>query len=695
MRGRGPPWRPRCEKTGPANFLRLKCNHDRKRHRIDTGPALLKARADAIRSATQPGYQPLVVVAIAVSAGVALDRYFPARLFVWWIAAAVMWCAWLAAWRARRKARAGAWMLVSLAATGAAWHQAQWSLYAADELGTFARDAAQPVCVEAIARTSPRRVPAPEFDPLRPIGTGDRSRLAVRLVGIRDGEAWTSASGLTTLDVEGHLLGVHAGDRLQIFAQLRQQRAGESWRVRFCGIPASRSAALPPGDRPSRMRHANRPRLGMASAPLAGSRPALGRQRPVVVIEPRTVGPGFGPDPGAARAARCCRHAPFLRYRHRSSAFHFRLACGVIGARALSWVGAGLLAARTGAGGRGSHHDFVRPGDRCRASGRARHRDGAFRVRGMYAGRPMTMFNLLGAAALVVIMMNPAELFRTGTQLSFLAVATMAWIGPRLWKSTPLDPLDRLIARSRPWPQRRLAELSSSLGRVMLMTTAIWFVSLPLVLARFNLISPASLLLTPLLAVPVAIGLFTGFVLVSVGWLIWPLSIPLGIVCDECMKLVTGAVRIVDQLPGSHVWLPGPSWWWLAGCYGLLGLWAVDARWRPRAAGAWRCWPTGRPSGYSRRRFARRRATNWTARFFRSDTAAPPYFLCPMVRRCFTTPGNSARPRRPHVRFPPFSGRAGAGALMPWSFRTPISTITTRCLNCCGASASAPCMSRP
>ena len=63
---------------------------------------------------------------------------------------------------------------------------------------------------------------------------------------------------------------------------------------------------------------------------------------------------------------------------------------------------------------------------------------------------------------------------------------------------------------------------------MMLMTTAIWLVSLPLVLASFNLISPASLLITPLLAIPVAIGLFTGFVLVSVGWLIWPLSIPLG-----------------------------------------------------------------------------------------------------------------------------------------------------------------------
>ena len=80
----------------------------------------------------------------------------------------------------------------------------------------------------------------------------------------------------------------------------------------------------------------------------------------------------------------------------------------------------------------------------------------------LYAGRPMTMFNLFGTAALVVIMMNPAELFRTGTQLSFLAVATMAWIGPRLWKSTPARSFDRTLTPLAAAQTGRVEQLARS-----------------------------------------------------------------------------------------------------------------------------------------------------------------------------------------------------------------------------------------
>src|SRR5262249_46706562 len=137
------------------------------------------------------------------------------------------------------------------------------------------------------------------------------------------------------------------------------------------------------------------------------------------------------------------------------------------------------------------------------------------------------------------------------------------------------------IARTRPWPVRLARWSSRSFGQFMLLTTAVWLVSLPLVLARFHLVSPASLVLTPLLTIPVGLGLFLGFVLVSIGWLIWPLSIPLGWMCDACMACVRDAVGAVDRLPGGHLWLPGPTWWWLAIFYGLLAVWVADVRLRP------------------------------------------------------------------------------------------------------------------
>ena len=49
----------------------------------------------------------------------------------------------------------------ALAATGAAWHHCQWSLYARDHIALVAREAAGPAALEARARGASRRVPAP------------------------------------------------------------------------------------------------------------------------------------------------------------------------------------------------------------------------------------------------------------------------------------------------------------------------------------------------------------------------------------------------------------------------------------------------------------------------------------------------------------------------------------------------------
>ena len=54
-------------------------------------------------------------------------------------------------------------------------------------------------------------------------------------------------------------------------------------------------------------------------------------------------------------------------------------------------------------------------------------------------GRRPLGFNSLAAAALVVLAMNPADLFRTGTQLSFLAMATFSYSYPWLLRSTRQD----------------------------------------------------------------------------------------------------------------------------------------------------------------------------------------------------------------------------------------------------------------
>ena len=50
---------------------------------------------------------------------------------------------------------------------------------------------------------------------------------------------------------------------------------------------------------------------------------------------------------------------------------------------------------------------------------------------------------------------NPNELFRSGTQFSFLAVAVLVRQRPLArYGAGTLDPLEQLIADTRPWPMR-------------------------------------------------------------------------------------------------------------------------------------------------------------------------------------------------------------------------------------------------
>ena len=174
----------------------------------------------------QARYQPLVIVLAVVCAGIVADRSWPLPLAAWWLAAAAAWAAWWAPWRRGRLRLAATMLLLAAAATAASWRHCRWELFAADDLGHFARQTAQPVCVEVRAVKSPREVPPPPPDPMAFAGQGRRVRIDVELLAVRDGARWRPASGRAGLLVEGALPDVQAGDRLQVFAQLTAPSPG-------------------------------------------------------------------------------------------------------------------------------------------------------------------------------------------------------------------------------------------------------------------------------------------------------------------------------------------------------------------------------------------------------------------------------------------------------------------------------------
>lgn len=213
---------------------------------------------------------------------------------------------------------------------------------------------------------------------------------------------------------------------------------------------------------------------------------------------------------------------------------------------------------------------------------------------GTALGRPALGLNAWAMALLVVVGLNPADLFRTGPQLSFLSVLAMSWAASafRLYRDRQ-DVLPKLAWGAQPWPRRALGTLGLWLEQMTLMALAVWVATVPLVLARFHLLSPAALVVGTVLWAPMAAALWMGFGILALGWWVPGLGAALGWCCRACLALVQWTLQIACQVPGSHFWLPGPDEWWLAGLYGGGALIAAGVglrlprRWTLALACAW------------------------------------------------------------------------------------------------------------
>lgn len=223
-------------------------------------------------------------------------------------------------------------------------------------------------------------------------------------------------------------------------------------------------------------------------------------------------------------------------------------------------------------------------------------------------GRPHVR-NWLACAALLILLFDPAALFRPAFQLSFLAVLALADIEPRLARGAAAACLllrwPALAARFD--PRRRESarpilldlEEGRSLRRrligvlpVRLVTTsvAIWLATAPLVLYQFNMLTPWAPLGTLALWGLVAPLTCVGFLTVVAG-LVIPSSAMIFAPLLECgTRGVLGLVGLLEQLPGTMLQGRSPSAAWTLCAYGILAWWVYrpgrlsHRRWLPWAA---------------------------------------------------------------------------------------------------------------
>ncbi len=195
----------------------------------------------------------------------------------------------------------------------------------------------------------------------------------------------------------------------------------------------------------------------------------------------------------------------------------------------------------------------------------------------------------LALAAVGILLAAPAAVVSVGPQLSFLATAVLLSVSPWLVPRRPDDPLERLIASTRPAWQRRLRRWGGQVARIALAGLAVWLASAPLVAASFHRLAPAAVVVNLAISPLVSLLLSAGLVCLLLGGLIPPLGWLAGAVSGQAAALLELIVSAAAAIPGSSLTVVGLPGWWLAGWYlvlaGLLLSWHEARDHLPRLAG--------------------------------------------------------------------------------------------------------------
>lgn len=520
--------------------------------------------------------RPLVLLAPALTVGVVLDAFFDLPLGGWLFTLWLLMASWLAAFFFRRDAAGSVALLLAVASFGGLWHHVYWNIYHANELSLSLTPQKQPMALRGWVTDYPRFLPAPLDRSPYEFELPNQWKVPFQITTVRNGTTWETATGETEIYVSGDELSLRPGESITVFAQAtrpggalnpgefdfakwsRGRRRGIMLRCNFpeCLQPTGQprqlsfwnpiqawqqfideklSAAVPP--------HLE----GLAETVFLGRRERLKDATDDAFRQTGTV------------------HLLAL------SGLHLGI-LALIAYQMLRWIpapvwfpGLALLVLTVG---------YVLLVDARPPIVRAAILVGTVCL-GTMLYRRHSFWNTLGLAWIVVICWNPTEIFQPGTQLSFVAVATLAWLASMQRHFRTVDPLKKLIAETRPMPIKLLKRARNILGMAAVASMAVWLTTLPLVLVHFHTASPWTILLSPILGVFMTLSLLGIVFLIGVT-IVTPLAA--SVVSPTLSWPLSGLEQIVT-LTQEHArltfWTAGPSMWWVIGFYVLLGMLAV------------------------------------------------------------------------------------------------------------------------
>jgi competence protein ComEC len=554
---------------------------------------------------------PLLPVAAAVTAGILWDRYvgMPPVLAALGIAGTGL--AWTLSWTRNRTRTAVLYLWTLAALLGAGWHHVRQT---PSELDISRYAAAQGV----IVRLRGTVLTDPEWheqsdSPLRSRSGSQQTVLVLNVAELQQEHAWKPAAGQVRLTVAGILSTARVGDTVELIGALQA--------VPPPGNPGERDWQRYHRDQDIRaLIHVKTPEAieVLRSATdwtiqgLMARVRSWGRARLCEQLDPDRA--------GVARALllgeRLAMEPEQLDSYMRTGVFHVLaisgqhlvILCGIL------WCSKYL------AGGRRRRVAGVVLGFALGYTLLTGARPSTVRAAvivitlcvGIILRRRPQLVNALALAWLIVVLLNPADIFETGCQLSFLAVlviyqVVLPWVSwytmPRPSSSlTARENLAALLARARPWWQRLLLYPWSIERRVALPGDPSWnprmphwqrflfapwswlvwaflasvligLLIAPLQAARFHLIPPVAAFLSPLMILLTSVALSAGFLLLLLAPLGNWVAVPLAWIIDRSLAGCQWLVQVGERLPGGYWYCADVPAWWLWSFY--LGLLAV------------------------------------------------------------------------------------------------------------------------
>jgi competence protein ComEC len=196
----------------------------------------------------------------------------------------------------------------------------------------------------------------------------------------------------------------------------------------------------------------------------------------------------------------------------------------------------------------------------------------------LWSGRATSVVQIVAVTLLGMMLVHPSDLFDAGAQLSFLSVLTISRT-LAAWHERRRQGPDDLPSDSSTWPSWLIAG-GKLWGECSLVSLGIWLATTPLVVWRFQLLSPIGLLLNVVLGPLIVVLMWAGYSFLIIG-LIWPLAAtPFAALFDGCLLGLIRSVQWASSISFGHLDVASPPAWWMVGYYGVIGallLWGASA----------------------------------------------------------------------------------------------------------------------